>query len=342
MNKSILTLLFLLIPIYCCYGQNHATFNVLFWNTENLFDCKHDSLKNDTDFLPTSLKRWNSYKYWQKLKALSKGIIATGQWNPPSLVGLCEVENDSVLFDLTQRTPLRNLGYKYLITNSKDFRGIDVALLYQPEFFRLITHRAISVGLLPVGHRPSRDLLHVTGKVWSGDTLDIFVVHLPSRYGGQKHSEPNRIHVAQILKNHVDTLWHTRTNPLVLIMGDFNDYPSNNSIYTTLGAKEPSLPYQAQQLYNLVARKRKKNWGTYKFKAHWGVLDQFIVSGNLLDSLSNCYTSEETTQIITYPFLLIEDKKFGGYKPFRTYNGMKYQGGYSDHLPVLSSFTITY
>lgn len=342
MHKYILGLI-LLFSLHLLKAQDKIELHVLFWNVENLFDCKHDSLKNDYDFLPTSLKHWNTSKYWNKQKALAKGIIAAGGWNPPALVGLCEVENDSVIYDLTRRTALRKLGYRYLVTQSADSRGIDVALLYQPEFFQVLKQQSISVGLLPVGKRASRDLLHVSGRLWSQDTLDIFVVHLPSRYGGQAKSEPNRIYVARQLKQHIDSLFQVRQTPNILVMGDFNDYPHNASVQKILQAKAPGSSCEPHKLYNLLARKRtKKHWGTYKYKNHWGVLDQFIVSGQLLQAKATCRTSESDTQIVKLPFLLIEDTKYGGYKPFRTYNGMRYQGGFSDHLPVLSKFVVEY
>ena len=338
--KNIL-LIFFMFSCSLLQGQTELKMNILFWNVENLFDSKHDSLKNDIDFLPQSLKHWTFKKYRKKLQSIAKGIATAGEWLPPALVGLCEVENDSVIFDLTQRTNLNALGYKYIVTNSKDTRGIDVALLYQPEHFKLIYTQNISVGMLKKGNRPTRDILHATGLVISGDTLDLFIAHLPSRFGGQKASEPNRIQASSILKQHIDSILIIRKEPHIIIMGDFNDYPQNKSVKDVLKAQSPNTIIQKGQLYHLLARKRTKyNWGTYKYKNEWGILDHFIVSGSLLDSTKTCFTSEEKTKIVKSPFLLIKDLKYGGYKPFRTYNGMHYQGGYSDHLPIISTFTL--
>lgn len=335
----------------CCLNlcqaavQNESSFQIMFWNVENLFDAKNDSLKNDEDFLPNSLKHWSDYRYYQKLQQLSKAIIASGEWNPPALIGLCEVENDSVLYDLTHRTGLKNLDYRYVVTQSKDLRGIDVALLYQPDLFRLIASESIDVGRLPVGKRTTRDLLHVIGQVVSGDTLDLFIAHLPSRFGGAKHSEPNRIHVSRVLKEKIDSVMCRRVSPKLVIMGDFNDYPQNKSISKILSVQNPSNKVvDIRGLYHMLAYSnyKKQRRGTYKYKNSWDILDHMILSGAFLDEKSSCRVSSKEAQIINHPFLLTKDEKYGGLKPFRTYNGMHYLGGFSDHLPIILELKIAY
>ena len=113
-------------------------------NCENLFDTRHDSLKNDVEFLPEGSYHWTPYRYWHKVNHLGQEIVglgyeeASGDVQLPDLVALCEVENDSVLFDLTKRSAIRTAGYEYVMTDSPDERGIDVALMYQPFSFSLI------------------------------------------------------------------------------------------------------------------------------------------------------------------------------------------------------------
>lgn len=274
--------------------------------------------------------------------------------DPPALAGLCEVENDSVLRDLTRRSPLKELGYRYVITHSADQRGIDVALLYQRDVFKLLTSRSITIPPFKQ-HRPTRDLLHVSGLLLTGDTLDVIVCHFPSRSGGTKESEPYRLHTAQILHTAADSILHTRLHPQLIIMGDFNDYPTNKSIQRVLGAQEVPLTQQISatsedsstlsisrlKLYHLLARKAKsRNFGSYKYHGEWGLLDHLIVSGTLLDKSSDFHTGEEKADISRLPFLLTKDKKYGDDEPFRTYKGMKYQGGISDHLPVYTDFEL--
>ena len=298
------------------------SFRMMFWNVENLFDTKDDPRKNDNEYLPDAVRHWNNFRYRDKLKSLAKGIIASGHEFVPDLVGLCEVENDSCLYDLTRRSPLREAGYRYVITDSPDQRGIDVALLYQRGSFKLLDHQSIRIPHKRLKKGPTRDILHVVGKVLSGDTLDVFVCHMPSRSGGQAKSEPYRMLTTEILKQHVDSLMQVRKNPYVVVMGDFNDYPTNKSMKKLCADG---------RLRNLMKDKKK---GTYRYRGEWGILDQFLVSESLLKKRGSIRTSIKQAQILHHEILLEEDEKFGGDKPFRTYNGMKYQGGFSDHLPI--------
>ena len=337
--------------------EERIPFRVVSWNIENLFDTHHDSLKNDRDFLPDALRHWNYSRYKKKLADVARVITAIGEWNPPALVGLCEVENDTVLRDLTHRSPLKELNYRYVMTDSPDLRGIDVALLYQRDLFKLLSSRSIPIP--PLGqYRPTRDLLHVSGLLLTGDTLDVFVCHLPSRSGGAKESEPYRLYAAQILRTEVDHILNIRSHPQVIIMGDFNDYPTNQSIQKVLEAEAPPITTQepastlnstnpstivpsSLKLYHLLARKAKsKSFGSYKYRGEWGLLDHLIVSGTLLNQSSHFFTSEERANVCLLPFLLKEDEKYGDKEPFRTYKGMKYQGGISDHLPVYADFEL--
>ena len=197
--------------------EERVPFRVMSWNVENLFDTHHDTLKNDNEFLPDAIRHWNYTKYKKKLADIARVITAVGEWNPPALVGLCEVENDSVLRDLTQRSPLKELNYRYVMTNSPDLRGIDVALLYQRDLFKLISFHSIPIPSFKQ-HRPTRDLLHVSGLLLTGDTLDVIVCHLPSRSGGAKESEPYRLHAARILRTEADSLLSIRLHPQLIIM----------------------------------------------------------------------------------------------------------------------------
>lgn len=325
-------------------SKDRVPFRVMSWNVENLFDTHHDSLKNDEEFLPEALRHWNYTRYKKKLDDIARVIVAVGEWNPPALVGLCEVENDTVLRDLTRRSPLKNLDYRYVMTNSPDQRGIDVALLYQRDLFKLLSYRSISIPSFKQ-HRPTRDLLHVSGLLLTGDTLDVFVCHLPSRSGGAKESEPYRLFAAQKLRTEVDSLLKGRLHPQLIIMGDFNDYPTNKSIKKILEAEAPPATSEVSplKLYHLLARKAKsRDYGSYKYRGEWGLLDHLIVSGTLLDATKNFFTSEEKANVFQPSFLLIDDEKYGDKEPFRTYKGMRYKGGFSDHLPIFTDFELIY
>lgn len=318
-------------------AQDTTSFKVMFYNVENLFDCEHDTLKNDHEFLPAAIRAWHYERYKKKLADISKVITAAGEWEVPALVGLCEVENNKVLDDLTGKSPLKEYDYRYVMTDSPDERGIDVALLYRRDKFRLTEYNSVPVAL--DGAKATRDILHVSGLVSTLDTIDVFVVHFPSRSGGEKETEPNRLKAAGILRNYVDSLFDVRAEPRIMIMGDFNDYPDNKSITHVLRAGIPPGTPADKELYHLLARKtRNKDYGTYKYRGSWGLLDHFIVSGSLLNPNSSFFTGEENAGVVRLPFLLETDDKYGGAVPYRTYYGMKYHGGYSDHLPLLIKF----
>ena len=290
-------------------------------NCENLFDCYHDSLKQDTEWLPASVRKWTPDRYWRKVNNIGQEILSCQEDGFPDLVAFVEVENDSVLRDLTRRSLLRNAGYQYLMTQSPDVRGIDVALLYQPFSFRPICYDDLDVQPLE-GMRPTRDILYVQGETMNGDTLHVFVVHAPSRYGGEKATRPNR---RVVMERIVGAIHLLPPDAKVIVAGDFNDY-----------ADSPSLLFlEGHGLHNVtkdvVGTHGAK--GTYRYKGRWQSIDHVLVSTVLCDSVAQTFVHDA-------PFLLEEDKKYGGFKPFRTYNGYRYQRGFSDHLPLVVRFCL--
>ena len=288
-------------------------------NCENMFDCQHDSLKDDTEWMPDGKRKWTPARYWRKLNHIGQEILSCQQEGVPDLVALVEVENDSCLFDLTRRSLLRGAGYDYLMTQSPDVRGIDVALLYQPMTFRPICYDFLDVKPLE-GMRPTRDILYVQGETLRGDTLHVFVVHAPSRFGGEKQSRPNRQLVADRLMSVVRQL---PADAKVIIAGDFND-----------GATDPALRFlEDNGLHNVTAKATGSHGAkaTYRYQGVWQSIDHVFVSPVLLNSVEQSFINDA-------PFLLEEDKKYGGVKPLRTYNGYRYQRGFSDHLPLVVRF----
>lgn len=309
-------------------------FRIMFYNCENFFDTKDDPEKNDEDFLPNSSHFWTFGRYKEKQRNIAKVISAVGGWETPALVGLCEVENDSVIYALTHYSPLKELNYRYLCTNSPDRRGIDVALLYQRDQFKLISSQSHRIVL----ERPTRDILHATGLVKNGDTLDVFVCHFPSRLGGENETEQLRERVAKELRKQADSISMIRQKPRIVMMGDFNDYPNCKSLYEVLGAKSPA-DLSAVYINLMLPLIGKESVGSHKFESEWGILDQIIVNQPLLTTPDFILRSN-TGNIFNAGFLLEEDTKYGGKRPFRTYMGMKYHGGYSDHLPVFIDFEV--
>jgi predicted extracellular nuclease len=258
-----------------------------------------------------------------------------GEGTPPALVGLCEVENDSVLFDLTRRTALQKHKYEFVITDSKDLRGSNVALLYQRDQIKILSKKSYTPALGD-STKYTRDILHITGRVVNGEVLDIFVCHFPSRREGIKRTRPYRIKSAGLLRQRADSLFRVRKRANIVIMGDFNDYPNDMSMSGTLAGKKIDPDADSKSLYNLFYRRiGEKDGGSYKYRGKWGFIDQFIVSGNLLRNPDKIFVKDKTAHIFSSEFLLRADnKKYGGYRPFSTYSGWKYYGGYSDHLPI--------
>ncbi|MFA6401934.1 MAG: endonuclease [Salinivirgaceae bacterium] len=307
---------------------------ILFYNCENLFDTKDDSLTSDEEFLPSGDRNWSQKRYNEKSNRIAKVITAVGGWKPPELVGLCEIENRSVLNYLTKSTPLYAFNYKIIHKESPDARGIDVALLYQPKSFNVVDTKFIPIKY-PFTDRKTRDILYAKGLLTNGDTLHVFVNHWPSRYGGQLESEENRFFVASVLKSVTDSLIASNSSSLITIVGDFNDEPNNQSLLKVLDAKPQYDSLRNPQLINLSYRLQfEKNQGSYKYQSHWGILDQLIVSGNLLAGREKTFTTIEHAFIYIAPFLMEPDDTYLGEKPFRTFTGFKYNNGFSDHLPV--------
>lgn len=313
--------LLLWLPLWA--GAQEARLLVVELNTENLFDTEHDSLKNDLDFTPDGAYHWTRSRFWQKVNRTAQTIIACGADSAdvalPDLVGLCEVENDSVMTVLTRRSLLRRARYDYVMTASPDQRGIDVALVYQPFAFALLHNNAFRIPPLS-GLKPTRDILYAAGRVASGDTLHVFVVHAPSRSGGESASRPFRLHVAAFLAEKIDSVRNVSPTARILVMGDFNDYADDASL---------QLLYR-HGLVNVSrdAKGRHGAKGTYRYRGAWGSLDQILVSDNLAGGVQDCHINDA-------PFLLEEDKKYGGVKPRRNYLGPHYNNGFSDHLPLV-------
>ena len=284
-----------------------SVFTFVEYNVENIFDTRHDEGKQDQEFLPESTRHWTEKRYWKKLDRIGKSILSTSEDGIPDLIALCEVENDQTLTDLTKRSLLRNAGYEYVMTQSPDARGVDVALIYSPFSFALIRSYGLRVDTIP-GMKKTRDILYACGQLVSGDTLHVFVVHAPSRTGGEKASRPFRMQAANRLLKAVDSL-RAITSPAI-------QHIARHDLKNI--SKDASAKYGVK--------------GTYRYKGEWNSLDHIFVSPYI-------YNKVDTVFIHSPKFLLEKDKFYGGYLPRRTYKGMKYQKkGFSDHLPLVARF----
>lgn len=308
----------LLASIIMCPAllSGQGTFTIMSYNIENAFDTIHDEGKNDYEFLIGGVRHWNSYRLFKKLRSVGKVIAAANEQRPADLIGLCEVENENVMNCLTQKTPLANLGYRYVMTSSQDERGIDVALLYSPFTFHLICHSSIYVS---TAKKKTRDILHVAGTISSGDTIDAYVVHLPSKLGGRA-SEELSIHAAGIMIQHIDSVSAKRAHPNIIVMGDFNADDD---------AKQLKMLARNSRLTNIT---RHLTPGTYYFQGKWSCIDHILARTTSITHMGS--------RVLAMPFLLEEDEVRRTKKPYRTFLGPAYRGGVSDHLPLVATFSL--
>jgi predicted extracellular nuclease len=319
--------------------NNPTRFRVMSYNTENFFESVQDTVGIPSEFSPTGMRGWSYNRYRDKRNNIAKVIASLGEWMPPALVALCEIENQHVLEDLTLHSPLRNLHYQIIHFESPDPRGIDVALLYQPKAFHPIHQEPIRIHFPKHPQQHTRDILYVSGTILGKDTLHVFVNHFPSRYSGELESEDSRLFVSSVLRHKVDSIFQVNPKANIVIMGDFNDYPDNRSIEMVLHALPDNSAIRPKQLYNLFyTTHTAKKIGSYKHNGEWGILDQIIVSSNLLTDTLHVHTTLASAHIFMPEFLLEDETRGFGQKPFRTYIGMKYHGGFSDHLPVYVDF----
>jgi endonuclease/exonuclease/phosphatase family metal-dependent hydrolase len=298
------------------------------YNCENLFDTRHDTLKNDSAFLPEGEHRWTAGRYWKKLNDVGRVILQCGgekeEWRLPDIVGLVEVENDSVLTALTRRSMLRNARYNYVMTSSPDMRGVDVALLYNPYRLRLIAREEIEIPRRE-NRRPTRNILHATLLTEMGDSLHVFVVHAPSRGGGVQQTEGYRMEVAERLTMKTDSIRNASAAAKIIVMGDFNDYSTDRAIMKIVEAGLTEVSAEAKAKFH-----PDRIHGTYFFQNEWNSLDHIFATSSLQPIECHIHDAE----------WLLEEDKNGIYRPKRTFVWEIYHGGVSDHLPVVFSFQI--
>ena len=340
MNINVKTItLFLLSYTLQLKGQETTItgkpyFTVASFNCENLFDTLRDTiatkpelLLESDDFLPGGSHRWNRGRLWDKLRNIAKIIAALDSEYPVDVICLEEVENDTIVDWLVNRTQLRRLGYHYHVTHSHDKRGIDIAVLYQPFSIRMLQTRSIHVPEM----FQTRDMIHFSGEAYithrsdsngiaMPDTIDIIGVHLPSKLGGTE-SKWKRAAVCGLLRTEIDSIYRSRSEASVIALGDFNDGPESQALrYLTDTSHTPALT-------NLFSDVR----GTYKYQGIWETIDQVLINE---DSRLHVGYADA----VWMDWLMESDAKYGGWKPRRSFLGPVWHGGVSDHMPILVRF----
>ena len=336
---------YFLLLYYCCvsiaWGQvKDTTYEVLtvaFYNVENLFDTLNDPNTKDDDRTPEGRDRWTEDIYALKVKNTAKVLAEIGRETtnqPPAVIGLCEVENRQVIVDVLNDPQLKPYNYGIVHVDSPDERGIDVALIYQKKYFLPIAFKNHALRLYEKdGTRNyTRDQLLVYGMM-AKEPIYFLVHHWPSRSGGQKRSEPNRIDAAALNKKLVDSVLRQNPTAKIVSMGDFNDDPVNKSIADVLQATDNKRRvFKNKVLYNPMMAFYKKGIGTSCHRDTWHVLDQIHVSGGLLKTKKNGWQFWKAG-IYNKPYLINKEGRYKGY-PFRSFTSGRFTGGYSDHFPV--------
>jgi predicted extracellular nuclease len=307
----------MLILFFSINAFSQSTERIMFYNTENFFDTYDEIDKKDEAFLPASNRHWTNSRYKRKLLNFSKVVAEVSYDHLPAIIGLAEIENITVLNDIIKHSALSNKHYSFIHKESADIRGIDVAIIYNINRFKPLKKVFIPVCFSFKRKHYSRDILYVKGVLGSKDTIHLFVNHWSSRLGGKKKTEYKRLFQSKLLSSKIDSIKFNNNEAKIVIMGDFNDTPKDISVKDILCNKS--------DLKNLAMNLYKKREGTYKYKAYWDLFDQIIVSKSVKSS---------SMHICMSSFILEQDHKYGGFKPKRTYNGMRYNEGFSDHLPV--------
>jgi len=339
MRFSLLVVTLLVCSFVGFAQQAPQTDKVLFFNVENLFDPIDDPHTQDNDFTPSGKYAWTWKKLAAKNNGITKIILAAGNGDAPVLVGLSEVENRIALNKLTQETPLAKISYDIVHRDSPDPRGIDVALLYRTDRFKVLNAAWYKV-CYDSKSCATREILYARGVLRELDTLHIFVNHWPSKLGGAAQSEPKRVRAAETLRAVTDSILLTNPHANIIVMGDFNDTPDSKPVVNALGAVENAECLAC--LHNLMLPLARRGEGSLKYRKNWELIDMFFVSGNLLDNRQPVSVSPSNVQIFRAPFLLEPDEKYLGEKVRRTHEGLRYKGGVSDHLPIVMTITYNY
>lgn len=304
-----------------------AYHTIAFYNIENLFDTIDNPNTYDNDFLPKSEKQWTPKRYKKKLKKLGFAISKIGSEKSktlPAIVGFAEVENKKVVEDLIQSKSLRDYNYNVVHYDSKDERGIDVALIYDTTRFEVTHSKTFSINLYNNKGLPdyTRDILWVEG-ILNNEKIHILVNHWPSRREGLEISEPKRLTASSKVGEIISLIREKDPNAKVIIMGDFNDNPRNQSIKQLVNGYD---------LYNPMESLVSFSRGSLTYKKEWFLFDQILFSTNFFEHKPNTH-SFSTADVFDPEFLKQFKGKLKG-NPFRTYIWKFYKGGYSDHFPV--------
>jgi len=313
-------LLILLLPSMLNAQERQTVLSVAWWNVENLFDLRDDPATNDDEFTPQGDRHWTRHKLNAKLQGIYKTL---DMMDLPDVVGLAEVENKYVLRELCQGTPLAQIPYRYVHYDSPDRRGIDVALIYRTDRFSVTASRPVHVSDSADGFF-TRDILVVEGVTAEGDSVCLVLNHWPSKKGGEE-ADVRRLEIARQVRALMLELSRQHPGSAVIAMGDMNSSADEEAIALGMGFGTDSI--SPDGIRNLTHR-LPSDWGSHKYQGQWDYIDQVFLMAD--DSWQ-----VRKLKLLKYDHLLTEETGRPGMRPKRTYQGPHYEGGLSDHLPLL-------
>jgi hypothetical protein len=341
MRKSYCFILIFFFGIFLIRSQESRAYKIhtiAFYNLENLFDYEDDPMTFDNDRTPEGKDHWTEEIYWKKVHNMAVVISEIGKdvtGVPPSIIGVCEIENRRVLEDLLNSEPLREHGYGTVHFDSPDRRGIDVALLYKKRVFTPSNYSPAELLLYDELERTkriyTRDQLIVSGYL-EGEPIHIIVNHWPSRSGGEARSRTKRIKAARLNKRLMDSLWSLDPYAKIINMGDFNDDPVDVSVKRILKTMSIKDSTERKTLYNPMEAMFRKGLGTLAYSDSWNLFDQIMLSSELLKKDYSSYRYY-SAGIYNANKLIGDEGRYKGY-PFRSFTNSGFTGGYSDHFPV--------
>lgn len=315
-------------------NKRMRVYGVMYYNLENLFDSINNNGKYDFEFSPQGKNRWDGKRYKQKIHNMAYAISRMNTKTTPegpSIIGVSEIENKSVLLDLVADPQIADKGYKVIHHDSPDRRGIDVSLLYNPKDFRplTITNHALRIDSMPWFR--TRDQMCVVGLL-GGKRVGVIVNHWPSRRGGSEQSFFLRKAAAELTKSIADSLLRIDPNMGIIMMGDLNDSPYDKSMTEVLKARKDTKETAQGEFFNPFWKLLDKGIGSYIYRGKWNLFDQIVVNYNLVNN-PDCGIKFISARVCNEEFLKQQEGKYKGY-PHRTFSEGAYIGGYSDHFPT--------
>ncbi|MGY6562257.1 MAG: endonuclease/exonuclease/phosphatase family protein [Luteibaculaceae bacterium] len=315
-------------------SKQYVVAGIGFYNVENLFDTINSPGINDVMWTPEGDNQWNTFKYFEKLDRLAEVIQKMGKEATPdglAIIGLAEVENEVVVQDLVNQPRIKDKNYQVIHFYGPDRRGIDVALIYQPKYFKVTDTKTFTLTNPENPRFKTRDQLLVSGD-FLGERMHVIVAHWPSRRGGEKRSKPLRALAADLSKSIIDSIVAAEPNAKVVFMGDLNDDPTSPSLKINMRSKDKVSQVTEGSLFNTMGELYKKGVGTLAWRDSWNLFDQILVTPAFVSGDYSGFQYHKS-RVFNPPFMRQKSGRFEGY-PWRSYGFGNYIGGYSDHFPT--------